>query len=75
MGSTLQTEVGGLGLQEISWEGDWSVVREGGIPAKWEGDPGSGRETNLCKAVSGLSTLMQNSLLEKVNAAIGWKQL
>ena len=42
----------GLGLQEISWEGDWSVVREGGRPTKWEGDPGSGRETN--QPVSGL---------------------
>ena len=54
MGSTLQTEVGGLGLQEISWEGDWSVVREGGRPTKWEGDPGSGRETNQRQTVSGL---------------------
>ena len=44
----------GLGLQEISWEGDWSVVREGGRPTKWEGDPGSGRETNQRQAVSGL---------------------
>ena len=53
--------------------GHWSG-REGYQPSGRETQDQGGRPTNQFLDF-GLSTLMQNSLLENVKAAIGWKQL